>query len=78
MTFLMFSLCFKFLSPSFYHMHFSVQSPFPPQMLYIAVPLISASLFLPFSPLICRTHCEEANPCSSEICEYVVKNVCPS
>lgn len=76
MTFLMFSLCSKFLS--LHHMYVSVQSPFPPQMLCIAVPLISLSLFLPLSPLICRTHCEEANPCSSEICEYVVKNVCPS
>ncbi len=36
-------------------------------------------LCLSFSyPLICRTHCKEANPCSSEICEYIVRNVCPS
>lgn len=47
-------------------------------MLSVTVLLISASLFLPFFPLICHTHCEEANPCSSEICEYTVRNVCPS
>lgn len=29
-------------------------------------------------PLICHTYWEEANLCSSEICEYIVRNVCPS
>lgn len=59
-------------------MDFSVQSLVSPQMLCIAAALISASPSLPFFRLICHTHCEEANPCSSEICEYIVRNVCPS
>lgn len=80
-----FLLEFQVSLRSFEHMHFSVQSLFPPQVLQIPGPVISVSLsllfFFPFSlpPIrLTHTHCEEANLCSSEIYGYIVRNVCPS
>lgn len=61
---------------SLHHMHVSIHSLVSPQMLCITAALISSALF--FFPLICGTHCEEAHPCSSEICAHIVRNVCPS
>lgn len=43
----------------------------------VSLLLSSLPLFF-FFPLICGTHCEEAHPCSSEICAHIVRNVCPS
>lgn len=71
--------------------HFSclscVSSPSPvnsPCVLSLALLFLSSlSLFFfppsSFSfPLICRTHFKETNSCSSEMREYIGRNVCPS
>lgn len=51
---------------------------------FILMLLTSSCVYLSFSfslipiPLMCHIHFKEAKPCSSEICEYIVRNVRPS
>ena len=71
--------CFSYVS-NICLCFFAIQSLLSPQMLCITAPLISATLFSPSSSFWSVTHIARklANLCSSEICEYIVRNVCPS
>lgn len=82
MTFLTFSLCFKFL-PRHFTTRISQFSRSCPLTCCVSQFLSSLSLFFfPSSTsasLWSVTHiARELTPCSSEICEYIGRNVCPS